>query len=189
MRDPRLLGMAVAVLLSFVGVSCGEPEAAPAGNAADASPSVTATFEPSPTIAVEPAATDEAFPDGLVLTMSVSYDPTFRPEEFVRSGDLLVIGQVVEELPARWTTPDGRRPPDLLADVPHPYIIVTPYVLELEVPDDLSTLTSPVIPLNDRGAAAFPSDAKRIVAVVIGGVVEKDSVVNGSPWRLLSVGE
>lgn len=184
-----------AARASFVGaiclllIACGTPDVAPTEGVANASPEVATPVEPTPAASATVGTPDESFPDGLVLTMSVTVDTTFRPEESVRAGDLFVIGRVVEALPARWTTPDGRRPSDLLADVPHPYIIVTPYVLEFEVPDYLRSLTGPIIPLNDRGANALPADATRIVVVVIGGTVEKDSVVNGSPWGLLTVGD
>lgn len=187
MRAPRRLGAIVAVLL-VVAAACGDPEAVPGGSDATASPAITATAEPTPTTVADATPTEDLFADGFVLTMNASYDPTFRPEQLVQGYDLFVIGRVVEELPARWTTPDGRRPLDLMADVPERYTIITPYVLALGVPDYLREMTGPLIPLNDRATTAFPAGTTRIVVIAEGGAVGKDSVVH-VPSELLTVGE
>jgi len=56
------------------------------------------------------------------------------------------------------------------------------------VPDYLRKMTGPLIPRDDRGATAFPVDTTRLVVVVEGGTVGKDSVVH-APSELLAVGE
>ena len=186
MRVPRRLGAIAVVLL--VAAACGEPETSSVGSDATASPVATATFEPTPTTVAGATPTEDPFADGFVLTMNASYDPTFRPEQLVQGYDLFVIGRVVEELPARWTTPDGLRPADLMGDVPDRYTIITPYVLDLGVPEYIRDLTGPLIPLNDRGASAYPADTTRLILAAEGGTVGKDSVVH-SPSYLFTVGE
>lgn len=117
MRRSALLAGIVTMLLV---AACGGRESGPAG---DAPPTV------------EPRATDTRFPDGLVFSIMGQTDTTFRPELQVRGYDLMVIGRVIEELPARWTTSDGLRPADLSIEVPDQFTIITPYVLELNVPE------------------------------------------------------
>jgi len=186
MRRSALLAVIVVMLLA---AACGAREAGPAGDETDASPEVVA----SPTAAdvpptVEPRATDPGWQDGFVLTMNGSYPMSVPPAGLARGVDLLVIGRVIEELPARWTTPDGLRPADLSADVPDQFTIVTPYVLELDVPEYLRSITGPLIPLNDGGAAAYAATTESVTVVVEGGTVGIDSVVI-SPTYLLSVGD
>jgi len=186
MRRSTLLAVIVAMLLV---AACGAPDAGPAGDVSDVSPEVvaspTATDVP-PT--VEPRATDTRFPDGLVFSIMGQTDTTFRPELQVRGYDLIVIGRVVEELPARWTTPDRLRPNDFYRDLPHPYTIVTPYVLELGLPDELQAMTGPIIPLSGRGATEFSMDATRIVVLLEGGKAGKDVVENATVAVPLTVG-
>jgi len=176
MRRSVLLAVIVAMPLV---AACGAPDAGPVGDVTDASPEVVASPEVTEVVATAAArATDPGWSDGFVLTMNGHDDPTFRPERLVNAFDLFVIGSVIEELPARWTTPDGLRPASLDNEVPHPYTIVTPFVLELGVPDYLRSLTNAVIPLNEQGAAKLAADATQVVILIEGGTVGKDSVVN-----------
>ena len=57
------------VVVCLLVIACGAPDVVPTGSAADASPEVVTPVESSPTAHVEPAATDDAYPDGFVLTM------------------------------------------------------------------------------------------------------------------------
>jgi len=188
MNAKRAVRTYLAGVVCLLLIACGTPDVAPTEGVANASPGVATPVEPTPAPPTEVGTPDESFPDGFVLTMNASYDPTFRPELLVQGYDIFVIGRVAEELPARWTTPDGSRPSDLLVDVPERYTIITPYVLELGVPDYLREMTEPLVPLDDRAAAAFPADTTRIVVVTEGGTVGKDSVVH-VPSELLTVGE
>jgi len=180
MRASRRLGAIVAVLL-VVAAACGEPEAVPPRGATVASPQATVSPEATAVIATAaPRATAARFPEGLVFSIMGQTDPTFRPDRLVRGYDLIVIGRVIEKLPARWTTPDRLRPADLYSELPHPYTIVTPWVLELGLPNELRALTGPIIPLNSRGATEFPADATRVVVLIEGGKAGKDIVENAT---------
>jgi len=185
----RTVRAALAGVACVLVIACGAPDAEPAGGEANASPEPTTSVEFTPTASTEPGNSDGSYADGFVFTIQAAVDTTVRPEVIARSYDLLVVGRVVEELPAVWTTPDGRRPAVIGNNLPYPDAIVTPYVIELEVPDYLRPLTGPVIPLSKNGQAMRGVESNHIVAVVVGGTVGKDSFVNNTYSGLLTVGE
>jgi len=57
------------VVVCLLVIACGAPDIAPTDGVANVSPEVATPVESSPTAQVEPAATDDAYPDGFVLTM------------------------------------------------------------------------------------------------------------------------
>ncbi len=190
-RSVRCAFVGIACLLM---IACGAPDVAPTGNVADASPEATASLEATEVDATAaPRATDARFPEGHVFSINDQTDTNIPLADLISGAvdtfDLIVIGRVVEALPARWTTPDGLRPTDFYAEMPHPYTIATPYVVELSVPDALRALPGPMIPLNDRAVALLGPVGDRLIVAANGGTVDKDSVIDSTESGLLTVGD
>jgi len=187
MRRSVLLAVIVAMPLV---AACGAPDAGPVGDVTDASPEVVASPEVTEVVATAAArSTDARDPEGHVFSINGQSDPNVQVDVLMDTYDVVVIGRVVESLPARWTTPDGLRPTDLYAEMPHPYTIATPYVVELELPDGLRSLPGAVIPLNGRAKELLGAMGDRIVIAANGGTVGKDSVVDSTESGLLTVGD
>ena len=123
------------------------------------------------------------------LTIHAYDSDTLTPEQLLEFNDFVVIGTVVEELPAFWSTPDRKRP-DNIHDFPQSGTIVTPYVIQLEVPENLKSLTGPVIPLVNVHDSSIQPIAKQVVVVTHGGRAGEDIVTNtGSDGAPLQMGE
>lgn len=112
-------------------------------------------------------------------------------DQVVESFDFVVLGQVIEDLPARWTTPDGQRPADPFDSsvVPSRVTIATPHVVQLEVPKALNSLTGPVISLDTEETPLVPPGTDRVVVATHGGTVGQDSIFDTCPATHLEAGE
>lgn len=172
----RVLALvAGAVVLAVLAAACGSGASetgeqasvlptAPEGIVATATlgATVVATEEPTlPPATATPTRTPVPGPpiNMQVIAEYVPYPP--RIDHLVQSNDLIVVGHIIEVLPARWTTPDGVRPEN-----PHTYsyTIITPAVLEIEEV------------LFDR--AGLDLDGARVIVTTGGGVVGADSVTD-----------
>jgi hypothetical protein len=89
---------------------------------------------------------------------------------------LVVIGRVVELLPARWTSPDGAPPPDPTHVDQEQVTIVTPVVLEIE---------SPSIWNRDN----VDVSSGRIVILAEGGQAGEVYITPPTPWDRYTLGE
>ena len=188
--DGRMAGLVTAVAIStmLILASCGNEDARIHGAQAAASP----TFELTPTFiagTVTPAAPItpvlEPTPtpwtpvpsDPFNYTYSMAYGvPPFSADALVSVSDIIATGRVAQILPSHWTTSDGSRPVDPWHTVPDQYTIVTPVVINLDVP-----------PLLNRPDADLSSS--QLVIATEGGQVGEDSVTTNMTWDNYVVGD
>lgn len=150
-----------------------------------------ASDTPTPTTEIIRGTVTPAVPSTPAPTESPTPDPNepFNYGEFVTLADLgpslgafvdysllIVTGSVAAILPARWTTPDGKRPDNPYEVVPEIVTIVTPIVIELDAP-----------PILNRTSESL--DSGRVIALIHGGVVGDDSVTIHAPWSNYTIGE
>ncbi len=136
----------------------------------------TISSVPTPTATTTPVSGRAGTPFSRGYFLDVA-DPDRGALHYVSVSTLIVRGMVVEALPARWTTPDGRRPANLDEDaVPRTETIVTPFIIALDSPA-LVNRTSDHL------------NSGQVVALINGGAVGEDSLRIGLPWNHLAIGE
>lgn len=135
-------------------------------------PAVPTTPEPTEPPVYHTPDPSEPFNYGQHVTMSNIFDPGST----VEWDQLIVTGSVAAILPARWTTPDGKRPDNPWEVVPEKVTIVTPIVIKLDAP-----------PIQNRTSESLESG--RVVALINGGTVGQDSMTVHMPDASYTVGE
>ncbi len=184
----RWLTLLVIIGLSVVPIiGCGSADAPlDAGRLASDTPTPTTEIirgavtpaVPSPPAPTEPPVyrtPDPSEPFGYGEHLLMATD-TLSLRGVVEWNQLIVTGSVAAILPARWTTPDGKRPDNPWEVVPEKVTIVTPIVIELDAP-----------PILNRTSESL--DSGRVIALIHGGVVGEDSVVIQVPWMRFTIGE
>jgi hypothetical protein len=191
-RARQYLLVVVALVVTTAAVAgCGERYSEERGwNSRGGAPARTPTSDPhqldatsvpdetlpakpdDPPVEIAPDALDENAPQHLYEDVHLGLAPS--PEEIVAYASLIVVGRVVEILPAQWTTHDGTRP-----DKPWTsggYSIITPALVELER-----------VLLVDRLAVDLGAD-DRVVVAMFGGQVGDDLMATNDPSQHLESG-
>lgn len=110
-------------------------------------------------------------------------------DELVRASDLIVEGTVRELLPAQWTTPDGRRPENPWVSVPDQFTIITPVIIELDLPLILDR-----VPEVFRPHVVQAVESRQVIVAAQGGAIQRDDeqydeVRSEIPSQQYAVGE
>jgi hypothetical protein len=114
---------------------------------------------------------------GVSVGLSGTFINPSSPEQFDQWYGFIVSCTDIQMLPAQWSTPDGKRPPDVSQEnIPDTYKIVTPAVVKLDG-----------APLVNRLGAEVSSG--QIVATTFGGQIGKDQMTIDDPVQHLQVGQ
>ena len=114
---------------------------------------------------------------GINVRVTAQFAAPPTAEQFADTYGLIVSGTVTQVLDAQWTTPNGKRPSDVIsADVPNTYAIITPAMVTLDGPA-----------LVDRTGVDLSSGS--ILVATLGGTVGKDVITTNDPSQHLNVGD
>jgi hypothetical protein len=158
-----------------VPTSAATPSSTAAATVVRASPTAT-TPAPTVTAAASPTAATPETSEGYGMFVNVDYGPPVSPATLAGEYELFVTGNVVEVLPAQWTTPDGQPPPNSQAVDSDETFIITPVVIELDGP-----------PIVNRTGTYLAAD--RLVLAAFGGQVGNDQMATNDASQQFEVGQ